>query len=81
MASFDARAAQPRVRIGACDSASELVKSWEVMADGRAGGGGGKKLPPMWKTLPAHLSSATRHYLNERKTIIEGSKSFYFIHN
>ena len=60
-------------------SSSKVGRLW--LADERAGGGGGKKWPPMWKTLPAHLSSAARHYLNERKTIIEGSKSFYFIHN
>ena len=61
-------------------NSSKVGRLW--LADERAGGGGGKKLPPMWKTLPAHLSSAARrHYLNERKTIREGSKSFYFIHN
>ena len=60
-------------------NSSKVGRLW--LADERAGGGAGKKLPPMWKTLPAHLSSAARFYLNERKTIIEGSKSFYFIHD
>lgn len=49
--------ARLRVRIGECDSASQLVKSWEVMANGRWE----KNVPPVWKTLPARFSSLYRN--------------------